>query len=42
MAPCAGAGGLVDRGTTLVTIDPADYANALAVRAAKELGAGKP
>ena len=32
MAPSFEPGGLVERGTTLVTIDPADYRNALAVR----------
>lgn len=32
MAPSFEPGGLVDRGTVLVTIDPADYRNALAVR----------
>ena len=32
MAPSFEPGGLVDRGTVLVTIDPADYRNTLAVR----------
>ena len=31
MAPTFQPGGLVERGTTLVTIDPADYRNALAL-----------
>jgi RND family efflux transporter MFP subunit len=32
MAPALEPGGLVERGTVLLTIDPADYRNALAVR----------
>jgi RND family efflux transporter MFP subunit len=36
MAPSFEPGGLVERGTTLVTIDPADYRNALAVRESEQ------